>query len=87
MTSQVNSLAEHQPASLPISQRPGKLRGQRLPLVPLLLALLAVVDLRVELQILFDHFTFTSLAAALSSHLLAVSVLLLTPSLLRRYRG
>ena len=87
MTSQVDSLAAHQPGSLPISQRPGRLRGQRLPLVPLLLALLALFDLRVELQILLDHFTFTSLAAALSSHLLAVSVLLLTPSLLRRYRG
>jgi hypothetical protein len=67
MTSQVDSLAGHQPGSL--------------------LALLALFDLRVELLILLDHFTFTSLAAALSSHLLAVSVLLLTPSLLRRYRG
>jgi hypothetical protein len=56
------------------------------PLVPLLLALLALIDLRVELQLLFDHLTLTSLAEAVRSHLLAVMVLLFTPSLLRHYR-
>jgi len=55
------------------------------PLVPLLLLLLALIDLRVDLRILFDHFTFTSLAEAVRFHLLAVVVLLLTPSLWRRY--
>ena len=59
---------------------------RRTPLVPLLLALLAVLDLRVELQLLFDHVTFTSLTEAVRTHLLAVMVLLFTPSLLRRYR-
>jgi hypothetical protein len=56
------------------------------PLVPLLLALLALLDLRVELQLLFDHLTLTSLTEAVRTHLLAVMVLLFTPSLLRRYR-
>lgn len=54
-------------------------------LIPLILAVLAVLDLRVELQLLVDHFTLTSLWFALASHPLAVAVLLLTPSLLRRY--
>lgn len=58
-----------------------------LPLVPILLAILALADLRVELQLLADHFTFTSLAEAIRSHLLAVAVLLLQPSLWRLYRG
>ncbi len=57
-----------------------------LPFVPLLLLLLALVDLRVELQLIADHFTFTSVAAAFRSHLLAVFVLLLQPSLWKHYR-
>jgi hypothetical protein len=54
--------------------------------VPLLLALLALIDLRVELQLLFDHVTLSSLSEAVRNHLLAVMVLIFTPSLLRRYR-
>ena len=56
------------------------------PFVPLLLLLLALADLRVELRLIADHFTFTSVAAAFRSHLLAVFVLLLQPSLWRHYR-
>ena len=59
---------------------------RRTPLVPVLLALLALLDLRVELQLLFDHVTLTSLTEAVRTHLLAVMVLLFTPSLMRRYR-
>jgi hypothetical protein len=59
---------------------------RRAPLVPLLLALLALFDLRVELQLLFDHVTLSSLSEAVRTHLLAVMVLIFTPSLLRRYR-
>ena len=54
--------------------------------VPALLAVLALYDLRVELQLLADHFTFAGLGAAIRSHPLAIAVLLLLPSLLRRYR-
>lgn len=54
--------------------------------VPLLLLLLALIDLRIELRLLADHLTFTSLLAAVQSHLLAVMVLLLQPSLWRHYR-
>ena len=56
------------------------------PLVPVALLLLALGDLRVELQLLFDHLTLTSLLEAVVSHPLAVAVLLLQPSLWRHYR-
>lgn len=56
------------------------------PLVPLVLLLLALADLRVELQLLFDHLTFTALIGAIFSHPLAVVVLLLQPSLWKHYR-
>ena len=57
------------------------------PLIPLVLLVLALLDLRVELLLLADHLTLTSLAEAIRSHLLAVAVLLFTPSLWRRYRA
>jgi hypothetical protein len=60
-------------------------RGRRI--VPVALCLLAILDLRVDLQLLTDHFTLTALAEAIRNHLLAVFVLLATPSLWRRYRG
>jgi len=61
-------------------------RPRRIPLTPLLLGLLALLDLRTELQLLVDHFTWTSLSVIPLQHPLAVVVLLLLPSLLRRYR-
>ncbi|HBH72328.1 MAG TPA: hypothetical protein DDY43_02550 [Synechococcales bacterium UBA10510] len=45
---------------------------------------LAVYDLRLELQLLADHFTLTTFRAAISSHPLAVLVLLTMPPLLLR---
>jgi len=48
--------------------------------------LLALLDLRVELILLFDHITWTSLAEGLRNHILAVTVLLALPSLWRHYR-
>ncbi|MFN5195581.1 MAG: hypothetical protein ACK5E6_14370 [Cyanobacteriota bacterium] len=59
----------------------------RLRVAPLLLLLLALSDLRVELMLLADHPTFTTLITGLVSHPLAVAVLLLQPSLWRRYRS
>lgn len=60
-------------------------RSSRWHLLPPLLLLLAVLDLRTELLLLFDHFTLTSLLTALTSHPLAVVVLAAQPSLWRRY--
>jgi hypothetical protein len=56
------------------------------PAVPILLLLLAFLDLKSELRLLLDHFTFTTLVAAIQSHLLAVTVLALVPSLWRIYQ-
>ena len=59
---------------------------RRFPLAPLLLAALAVWDLRSELQLLAEHFTWISLLMIPRYHLLAVTVLILTPSLIRQRR-
>ncbi len=51
-----------------------------------MLLVLALIDLRVELILLWDHLTLTALSAAIRSHLLAVAVLVSQPSLWRHYR-
>ena len=66
--------------------RSAGLHRLRLPPIPLLLALLALLDLRVELQLLADHVTLTSLFALVQQHPLAVAVLAVTPWLWRRCR-
>ncbi len=55
-------------------------------LLPIVLGLLALFDLRVELILLFDHITWTSLVEGLRNHILAVAVLLALPSLWKHYR-
>ena len=52
---------------------------------PILLILLALGDLRTELQLLSDQFTITGLGYAIRHHQLAVVVLLGSPSLWRRF--
>ena len=54
--------------------------------LPFLLVILALLDLRTELLLLFDQFTFTGLMYAARHHALAVMVLVSAPSLWRRYR-
>jgi hypothetical protein len=54
------------------------------PWLAWLLLILAVYDLRLELQLLADHFTLTALNAAISNHPLAMVVLLIMPPLLVR---
>ncbi|MFM7086734.1 MAG: hypothetical protein ACKOXO_07080 [Cyanobium sp.] len=61
-------------------------RSSRIPVLPLVLLLLALGDLRTELLLLLDHFTVTSLFSAVGHHPLAVLVLIAQPSLWRRYR-
>lgn len=75
-------VADHAATPAPRRRRPQRSWA----LIPALLGLLALFDLRVELQLLSDHFTLTALATAIRSHPLAVAVLLLLPSLLGRYR-
>ena len=47
-------------------------RRLQLPLIPILLAILALLDLRTELQLLADHFTFASLVEIPRHHPLAL---------------
>jgi len=64
-------------------------KGQREPSqqwVPLLLLILALLDLRIELRLLLDHITLTALIYTLRQHTLAVVVLMLQPSLWFHYR-
>ncbi|AII49603.1 hypothetical protein KR52_10670 [Synechococcus sp. KORDI-52] len=51
----------------------------------ILLILLALGDLRTEVQLLSDQFTVTGLGYAIRHHQLAVVVLMGSPSLWRRY--
>lgn len=62
------------------------MNGRQVPPIPLLLLLLALVDLKSEIRLLLDHFTFTTLISAVQSHLLAVTILILLPSLWRLYQ-
>ena len=80
-SNQADSVTPLAPPTLAVASR------RRFPWVPLALALLALLDLRVELQLLGDHITLTSISEAVGNHLLAVVVLFLMPSLLRRYRS
>lgn len=57
----------------------GRIARLRFPLIPLVLALLALLDLRTEFQLLLDHFTITSLVEIPRQHPLAIAVLLCTP--------
>ena len=72
------------PRQPPQATRKPRRRGW--PLVPLLLALLALLDLRLELRLLADHVTISALVFLVRSHPLAVAVLLLQPSLWHHYR-
>lgn len=54
------------------------------PAVPILLGLLALLDLHQELLLLMQHFTLTALWYAVVSHPLAVVVLALLPRLWSR---
>jgi hypothetical protein len=67
------------------SGAPERSRGSGLPLVPLVLLVFALADLRVEFQLLADHFTLTTLLTGLRHHGLAVVVLIVQPSLWRQY--
>ena len=60
---------------------------RRIPLVPLLLAAMALCDLRSGLQLLAEHFTWISLLTIPRYHLLAVTVLVFTPTLMRQSRS
>lgn len=67
-----------------MTKRPS--RGGGVPLVPIILFVLALLDLETEIRLLIDHFTITTLFVAIQTHLLATTTLLLLPSLWRLYQ-
>ncbi len=48
----------------------------------IILIILSIYDLRVDLRILFDFFTFSTLFYTISEHPLAIIVLITSPSIL-----
>ncbi len=49
----------------------------------ILLVILSIYDLRVDLRILIDFFTFSALFYTISEHPLAITILIATPSLFK----
>ena len=52
--------------------------------IQIILILLSIYDLRVDLRLLFDFFTFSTLLYTIAEHPLAITVLILTPRKLYR---
>ncbi|KGG15083.1 hypothetical protein EV06_0947 [Prochlorococcus sp. MIT 0602] len=53
--------------------------------IPLLLSILSLWDLRLEIILLFDNFTFISLLYAIYHHPLAIATLILIPNMTNKY--
>ena len=51
--------------------------------VQFLLITLSIYDLRIDLRILIDFFTFSALFYTISEHPLAITVLIISPSLIK----
>ena len=49
----------------------------------ILLIILSIYDLRIDLRILFDFFTFSGLFYTISEHPLAITILITSPSLFK----
>ena len=49
----------------------------------ILLIVLSIYDLRIDIRILIDFFTFSSLFYTISEHPLAITILITSPSLLK----
>ncbi len=49
--------------------------------IPIFLILLSIYDLRTDIRLLFDFFTFSTLFYTIYEHPLAITVLLTVPSL------
>ena len=49
-----------------------------------LLIILSIYDMRIDLRLLLDFFTFSTLFYTISEHPLAITVLITTPTLLKQ---
>ena len=50
--------------------------------IPIILIILSIYDLRIDLRLLLDHFTFSSLFYTINEHPLAITVLITVPNML-----
>ncbi len=53
----------------------------------ILLIILSIYDLRIDLRILIDFFTFSTLFYTISDHPLAITILISSPSLFNLKKG
>ncbi len=53
--------------------------------LPILLFVLSIWDIRIELRLLFDYFTLTSLMFAIKDHTLAFTILFASPIVWSKY--
>ena len=51
--------------------------------IQIILIILSIYDLRIDLRLLFDYFTFSSLLYTFSEHPLAIIVLITIPTLFK----
>ena len=55
--------------------------------IQIILIILSIYDLRIDLRLLFDYFTFSSLLYTISEHPLAVIVLITIPNLFKSLKS
>ena len=60
-----------------------KFLNKKISWIPVFLGLMSIWDLRVEIRLLVENFTFIGLFYAIGKHPLAISVLLLLPLMLK----
>ena len=61
-----------------------KFLNRKITWIPVFLGLMSIWDLRVEIRLLVENFTFIGLFYAIGKHPLAISVLLLLPRMLHK---
>ena len=60
-----------------------KFLNRKITWIPVFLGLMSIWDLRVEIRLMVENFTFIGLFYAIGKHPLAISVLLLLPLMLK----
>ena len=61
-----------------------KFLNRKINWIPFFLGLMSIWDLRVEIRLLIENFTFIGLFYAIGKHPLAISILLLLPLMLEK---
>ena len=54
--------------------------------IQIILIILSIYDLRIDLRLLLDYFTFSSLLYTVTHHPLAIAVLITIPSLFKSFK-